>query len=260
MLTRRIIFCFAALSAIFSSVKSANPDEVVSLPGLKEKPSFRQYSGYLNATGTKKLHYWFVESQNNPAKDPLLLWMNGGPGCSSLDGFLSELGPFHVNNDGKTLYVNEYSWNKVANIIFLEAPAGVGFSYSDDKNYTTSDDETSLNNYAALQSFFKKFPQFANNSFYITGESYGGIYVPTLAMRVMQGNSSINFKGFAVGNGLSSWELNDNSLVYFTYYHGVIGDDTWAALNEHCCKQGVCNFHNNTDQCVRSSWIKCITL
>nr|XP_002732440.1 PREDICTED: lysosomal protective protein-like [Saccoglossus kowalevskii] len=53
--------------------------------------------------------------------------------------------------------------------------------------------------------------------------------------------------GFAVGNGLSSRELNDNSLVYFAYYHGVFGDDLWTNLNDYCCNQGVCNFHNNTD-------------
>ncbi|XP_070574652.1 lysosomal protective protein-like [Ptychodera flava] len=238
-----VVFC--VIFMIF--VEADNPDEIKSLPGLSKQPTFKQYSGYLNATGSKRLHYWFVESQNSPKDDPVVLLLNGGPGCSSLDGFLSELGPFHVNDDGKTLYVNEYSWNKVANVLFLEAPAGVGFSYSDDKNYTTSDDETSLNNYVALQSFFKKFPEFANNSFYITGESYGGIYVPTLSVRVMEGNATINLKGFAIGNGLLSWELNDNSLVYFSYYHGIFGDDLWADLNNYCCSKGVCNFHDNTD-------------
>ncbi|XP_077982821.1 lysosomal protective protein-like [Glandiceps talaboti] len=225
-----------------------NPDEIKSLPGLKQQPTFKQYSGFLNATGTRKLHYWFVESQGNPSKDPLLLWVNGGPGCSSLDGFLSELGPFHVNDDGTTLYENEFSWNKVANVLILEAPAGVGFSYSDDKNYTTSDDQVSLDNYAALQSFFVKFPEFVNNSFYVTGESYGGIYVPTLSVRIMKGNATINFKGLAVGNGYVSAELNDNSIVYFAYYHGLFGDDLWTNLNDYCCNQGICNFHNNTDQ------------
>ncbi|XP_077982218.1 lysosomal protective protein-like [Glandiceps talaboti] len=251
MADRKAIICFLILLASFSPLDAANSDEVVSLPGLSKKPSFKHYSGYLDSTGTKKLHYWFVESQNSPTKDPVLLWLNGGPGCSSLDGFLSELGPFHVNDDGTTLYENVFSWNKVANVLFLEAPAGVGFSYSADKNYTTSDDQVSIDNYQALQSFFVKFPEFANNSFYVTGESYGGIYVPTLAMRIMQGNATINFKGFAVGNGMSSYELNDNSIVYFGYYHGIFGDDLWTNLNDFCCKQGVCNFYNNTDQnCV----------
>ncbi|XP_070182957.1 lysosomal protective protein-like, partial [Littorina saxatilis] len=115
-------------------------DEVKSVPGLKKQPNFKHYSGYLQASGSKKLHYWFLESQNNPASDPMVLWMNGGPGCSSDLGLLSEHGPFRVQDDGVTVLINPFSWNTVANMLYLEAPAGVGYSYSDDGNYTTDDD------------------------------------------------------------------------------------------------------------------------
>ncbi|VDK27408.1 unnamed protein product [Anisakis simplex] len=71
----------------------------------------------------------FVESQNDPKNDPLVLWFNGGPGCSSLGGLIEELGPFYPNPDGKTLFENRFSWNKFANVIFLESPRDVGFSY-----------------------------------------------------------------------------------------------------------------------------------
>lgn len=108
-------------------------------------------------------------------------------------------------------------------MIYLEAPAGVGFSYSQDKNYTTDDDQVALDNHMALKNFFLKFPEYAKNDFYITGESYGGIYVPTLSARVVD-DTAINFKGFVVGNGLSDDEMNSDSLVYFAYYHGLIGD------------------------------------
>ncbi|XP_072374729.1 lysosomal protective protein-like isoform X2 [Scyliorhinus torazame] len=170
------------------------PDEVLSLPGLSTQLNFRQWSGYLQASTGKHLHYWFVTSQLNPLKDPVILWLNGGPGCSSLDGFLSENGPLHVNDDGSTLYINEYSWNKVANVLYLESPAGVGFSYSDDKVYTTNDDEVAENNYLALQDFFSKFPNFTGNDFYVIGESYGGIYTPTLSLKIANGPAKINFK------------------------------------------------------------------
>ncbi|XP_030621513.1 lysosomal protective protein isoform X2 [Chanos chanos] len=224
-----------------------DPDEVVHLPGMSFKPNYRQWSGYLKAGAGKFFHYWFVTSQRDPLKDPLLLWLNGGPGCSSLDGFLSENGPFHVNNDGATLYENEFSWNKIANVLYLESPAGVGYSYSDDKQYATNDDQVADDNYRALQSFFLKFPNFTQNEFYIFGESYGGIYAPTLSLRVATGGAlKTNFKGFAVGNGISSFALNDQSLVYFGYYHGLFGEDLWRDLNENCCDKGVCNFYNNT--------------
>lgn len=182
-----------ALLSVTSTISAQNPDEVTNLPGLPSQPSFKHYSGYLNTTSPNRhLHYWFVESERSPAKDPVVLWLNGGPGCSSLGGFLTELGPFHTNQDGKTLYYNKFAWNQIAlvqrvmvrsdiinssiirNVIFLEAPAGVGFSYTDDGNVTTTDDQTAADNLAALKHFFTKFPQFKSNDFFITGESYGG--------------------------------------------------------------------------------------
>ncbi|GBN91416.1 putative serine carboxypeptidase ctsa-1 [Araneus ventricosus] len=162
----RIVFLL--LSCFTGVLIASHPDEIKDLPGLDIPINFKHYSGYLNATRGRYLHYWFVESQRSPTTDPVVLWMNGGPGCSSLDGFLSELGPLHVSADGKSLYKNPYSWNRVANVIFLEAPAGVGFSYADNKKYFTDDDSTSYDNYVALQSFFEKFPEFKKNDFYIT--------------------------------------------------------------------------------------------
>ncbi|MBN3306246.1 PPGB protein, partial [Amia calva] len=219
-------------------------DEIKSLPGLDKQPSFRQYSGYLNVSGNKHLHYWFVESQKDPANSPVVLWLNGGPGCSSLDGLLTEHGPFLVQDDGSSLKYNPYSWNMIANMLYLESPAGVGFSYSDDKNYVTNDTEVSMNNYLALKVFFQLFPEYSKNELYLTGESYGGIYIPTLAERVME-DPSLNLKGMAVGNGMSSYEMNDNSLVYFAYYHGLIGSQLWMGLQQYCCSKGMCNFYNN---------------
>ncbi|MGH0142291.1 UNVERIFIED_CONTAM: hypothetical protein FKN15_002873 [Acipenser sinensis] len=294
----RCLACFVLL--LFpSALGQYDPDEVLDLPGLSFKPNFRQWSGYLKASPGKYLHYWFVTSQRDPGSDPLVLWLNGGPGCSSLDGFLSENGPFHVNDDGATLYLNKFSWNKVANVLYLESPAGVGYSYSDDKNYQTNDDEVNddgatlylnkfswnkvanvlylespagvgysysddknyqtnddevaQNNYKALQSFFAKFPNFTQHDFYVFGESYGGIYTPTLSMQIASGPAKINFKGFAVGNGLSSYALNDQSLIYFGYYHGLFGEQLWADLNSNCCKNGTCNFYNSTQQSCSES-------
>ena len=108
---------------------AASAAKVTSLPGLATSPCFNHSSGYLS-TGTSRdthLFYWYHEAVADPKSKPLLLWLNGGPGCSSLGGMFTELGPFIVQ---KTLNVtfNPYSFNKVANVLFLEQPAGVGFS------------------------------------------------------------------------------------------------------------------------------------
>lgn len=247
MLGGGLLLCLLAVFPLGSRAEY-NPDEVTHLPGMTFKPNYRQWSGYLQARPGKFLHYWFVTSQRDPVKDPLVLWLNGGPGCSSLDGFLSENGPFHVNDDGATLYENKFSWNKIANVLYVESPVGVGYSYSDDEKYATDDDQVAQDNYKALQNFFSKFPNFSQNKFFIFGESYGGIYAPTLSLLVATGKAKINFKGFAVGNGLSSFNLNDQSLIYFGYYHGLFGEDLWRDLNINCCKDGTCNFYNSSSE------------
>ncbi|XP_051932060.1 lysosomal protective protein isoform X1 [Hippocampus zosterae] len=236
----------ALLYFLLASTAAAAPadDEVVNLPGLPKQPSFRHFSGYLNVADGKHLHYWFAESQNSPASDPVVLWLNGGPGCSSLDGLLTEHGPFLVEDDGASLRENPHSWNKIANMLYLESPPGVGFSYSDDGDYATNDTEVSMLNYLALKEFFRLFPELSANPLFLTGESYGGIYIPTLAERVME-DDTLNLQGMAVGNGMSSYELNDNSLVYFAYYHGLLGSRLWSRLQASCCSQGKCDFHQN---------------
>uniref|UniRef100_A0A914V649 Carboxypeptidase n=1 Tax=Plectus sambesii TaxID=2011161 RepID=A0A914V649_9BILA len=221
----------------FTSCKAQNAaaDEITNLPGVSFNTNFKQYSGYLNANqqGTWKLHYWLVESQGNAATDPLILWLNGGPGCSSVGGMFEELGPFYPENGGGSLYENVFSWNKVANVLFLESPIGVGFSYdtSNSSNVKTDDDTVASENYLALIDFFTNVqPAYLNRTFYITGESYAGIYLPTLAQVLVQGinNGSFpnkNFQGMAIGNGYMNVKYLTNSLVLWSNYHGLIALD-----------------------------------
>jgi serine carboxypeptidase-like clade 2 len=152
---------------------------ITDLPGAPSNLSFDQYSGLVEVDADlgKKLFFWFVESQGDPTTDPLLLWLNGGPGSSSIGyGFFLEHGPFRVQPDGLTLGLNEYAWNRDASIIYLESPAGVGFSSSETlQGLNTNDAITANDAFAFLNAWFELFPEFKNrNAFYITGESYAG--------------------------------------------------------------------------------------
>ena len=106
--------------------------------------SFGLYSGYLPISGSKKeLHYLTALSQNDYKNDPVIVWFNGGPGCSSLLGFLQEHGPYTVNDGEMNFTKNDYSWNKEATVIYIEAPAGVGYSKCPDRSECKFDDFTS---------------------------------------------------------------------------------------------------------------------
>ncbi len=113
-----------------SSAANNKTDRVQGLPSCAPLPS-AWYSGFLNVRPTaKQLHYVFIESLSNPKTDPIVIWFNGGPGCSSLLGLFQENGPF-VIDDGETIIKpNPFPWNREANLLYIESPAGVGFSYS----------------------------------------------------------------------------------------------------------------------------------
>lgn len=230
-----VILITTLVKAIPLSVAQTHPDEITSLPGSISTFNFRHYSGYLDGLHNHRLHYWFFESASNPSADPLLLWLNGGPGCSSLDGLFAEHGPFFIKQD-LSLGLRQKSWNDFANIIYLESPIGVGFSYTRNNSPISLDDDmVADDNYAAVQSFFRKFPNFRRNRFYITGESYAGVYLPTLALRLKK-DSTINLKGLVIGNGLHDMNSNFNSILYYARYHGVLDHILWSKLRQSCCK------------------------
>ncbi|XP_060217405.1 serine carboxypeptidase-like 40 isoform X2 [Lycium barbarum] len=178
-------------------------DQIKRLPG-QPPVKFKQYGGYVtvNASAGRALFYYFVEAEKSMSL-PLLLWLNGGPGCSSIAyGAMEEVGPFRVHGDGKTLYRNHYAWNHAANILFLESPAGVGFSYSNTSSEVESngDRNTALDNVIFLLNWMQRFPEYKNRDFYIAGESYAGHFVPQLAELILQHNklakkTLINLKG-----------------------------------------------------------------
>ena len=154
-------------------------DRVYDIPGLTYDINFENYAGYLRGVPGNYLHYWLVTSQSSARSDPLFLWLTGGPGCSSLGAFLTELGPFRPNYDNKTLSENIYAWNKFANILFLESPRGVGFSFQNltvNNDTVWDDDRSTRDAYLALKDFLTVYPEYINREFYVIGESYGKFF------------------------------------------------------------------------------------
>ncbi|XP_065849242.1 serine carboxypeptidase 24-like [Euphorbia lathyris] len=239
------IYLLSSIKTIFGLTKEQEQelDRISVLPG-QPSVKFSQYSGYVtvNYKHGRALFYWFTEASSSPSHKPLLLWLNGGPGCSSVAyGASEEIGPYRINKTGSSLYLNKHSWNTEANILFLESPAGVGFSYTN----TTSDLQNSGDKRTAqdalifLIRWFSRFPQYKYRDFYIAGESYAGHYVPQLAKKIHDYNKAsphpiINLKGFIVGNGVTDSYYDSIGTVTYWWSHSMISDETYRSIIDNC--------------------------
>jgi len=233
MKTAVLLACIAAVAValrgspkIQNFAKSASP-----LPR-----DVKQQYGYINVNKDydANLFYWLFESQSNPATAPTVLWMTGGPGCSSELALFFENGPYTVQ-DNLTLSTNPYSWNKFANLLYIDQPVGTGFSTANE-DYVTDETQVAEEMFVFLTKFFKKYPQYAKNDFYIVGESYGGHYVPSVAYRlvkeIQKKNFNIPFKGIGLGNGWVDPYHQYPAYGKFGYENQLIDKDTWAQLNQ----------------------------
>ncbi|KAJ3695330.1 hypothetical protein LUZ60_000707 [Juncus effusus] len=173
-------------------------DKIVALPGQPADVKLEQYSGYVtvNPDSGKALFYYFIESPEDATKKPLVLWLNG-----------------------------------VANMLFLESPIGVGFSYSNstDDYQMTGDKSTTEDAYIFLLNWLERFPEYKNRDFYITGESYAGRYIPQLANHIVSKNVNnsitINLKGVAIGNPYFDQDINEKGVVDFLYSRYIISKE-----------------------------------
>lgn len=228
---------------------------VTELPGLYEniKPKSSiplMFAGQLELYPENGTHYFFwkfVDSEiRQDTSKKTIFWLNGGPGCSSMDGALLETGPFRINEQEQVVY-NNGSWHKFGDIIYVDQPAGTGFSYTD--AYITDLDQVAWYFLKFMEEYYKLFPNEIDNEIYFAGESYAGQYIPYIADAILQRNKNIkddeekkyDLKGILIGNG---WVLpNQQSLSYLPFFidRGLIKptNPKWGQLlgkHEQCQK------------------------
>ncbi|KAJ8599957.1 hypothetical protein CTAYLR_002843 [Chrysophaeum taylorii] len=193
---------------------------VGALGGAPEGPeSAYNDAGYISV-GSKghELFYWLFESRNDPSKDPVLIWLSGGPGCSSMLALFTENGPYQIEND--ELVVNNYSWNTNATAVWVDQPAGTGFSRGVPVH---DEDQVASDMVDFLQGLFARYPKYSKLPLYVFGESYAGHYVPAVSAAVLS-ETSLRLVGAAIGNGLTVPEVQYKYYKPYAEAHDLVSD------------------------------------
>ncbi|XP_063465779.1 probable serine carboxypeptidase CPVL isoform X1 [Symphalangus syndactylus] len=223
---------------------------VSPFPGLNVK----SYTGFLtvNKTYNSNLFLWFFPAQIQPEDAPVVLWLQGGPGGSSMFGLFVEHGPYVVTSN-MTLRDRDFPWTTTLSMLYIDNPVGTGFSFTDDTHgYAVSEDDVARDLYSALIQFFQIFPEYKNNDFYVTGEhpfvighfniclsqSYAGKYVPAIAHLIHSLNPvrevKINLKGIAIGDGYSDPESIIGGYAEFLYQIGLLDEKQKKYFQKQC--------------------------
>ncbi|CDY52617.1 BnaCnng22960D [Brassica napus] len=239
------------------------------LPGFEGPLPFQIETGYIGVGEGEEdqLFYYFIKSERNPEEDPLLVWLAGGPGCSSFSGLVYENGPlgFKVetyNGSIPSLVSTTYSWTKVANIIYLDQPVGTGFSYSRNQlSDTPSDTEAAKRVNEFLRKWLVKHPEYFSNPLYVAGNSYSGIVIPAIVQEIsnvnhlITGNDiccepQINLKGYLLGNPLTDSVLDRNARIPFAHGKALISDELYDSM-KRCCGGNYFNVFPLNTECLK---------
>ncbi|PKA55009.1 Serine carboxypeptidase 3 [Apostasia shenzhenica] len=225
-------------------------------------------AGYyrLPHTHDARMFYFFFESRHSK-KDPVVIWLTGGPGCSSELAVFYENGPFTIA-DNMSLSWNEFGWDKSSNLIYVDQPTRTGFSYSLDDHDIRHDEKGVSNDlYDFLQAFFSHHPEYVNNDFYITGESYAGHYIPAFASRVHRGNKAkegihINLKGLAIGNGLTDPAIQYKAYSDYALEMGIITQSDYKRINKiyPACEMAIKLCGTSGTMACMASYLVCNTI
>ncbi|KAI0767725.1 alpha/beta-hydrolase [Fomes fomentarius] len=217
-------------------------------------PGVNQLSGYIDIGTNMSMWFWFFEARNKPETAPFTLWLNGGPGCSSMIGLFQEHGPCQVNSDGKTTVLNPFSWNNLSNIIYIDQPIGTGFSFGTVNVNSTFNASPAI--WTAFQILFEsqEFAKYESREFIFSTESYGGHYGPEFVTFFNEQNAKIlsgslkgeliNVSALMINNGWYDPLIQNQAYVDFATnapgYGQLQSDEVLAQLNQSYFEEGGC--------------------
>ncbi|RKF83113.1 Pheromone-processing carboxypeptidase kex1 [Golovinomyces cichoracearum] len=243
-----ILFSLCAIFIGSSSTEKTAADYFVrSLPGAPPGPLLSMHAGHVEVDSEHhgNIFFWLYQNRHIANKQRLVIWLNGGPGCSSEDGALMEVGPYRVKNtpEGQSLEYNDGSWDEFSNLMFVDNPIGTGFSYVDTDSYVHDLPIMADQFVKFLENWFKLFPQFEQDDIYLAGESYAGQHIPYIAKAILERNKKAErnwkLKGMLIGNGWISPVEQYKSYLSYAYERGLVKRGSEIA-NKIESQQAIC--------------------
>lgn len=224
------VFVIASILSVVYSSPILNVDmmsfpetPISKLPFNKFFPE-PELHGLIPIMNDDDMFYWLFPSRNDADKDPLVIWLSGGPGCSSTLAIFHENGPMSLK-DGEPV-LNDISWNNKANLVFIDQPIGTGFSGGTLEDMPKFEKEVARQFEIFMIGFYAKYPEFKGRDLYITGESYAGHYIPFISTRLIESqdalNAGVNLVGVGIGNGWVSPADQVMGYAPFAYQNKLI--------------------------------------
>lgn len=210
---------------------------VPSVPGIHQDPDrpLTIFAGHLSSEYnltrlnsnevTPHLFFVLVKNRRKADKERIIFWFNGGPGCSSFDGLMMEVGPWRTDGKGG-FQVQEGGWEEYATMVFVDQPAGTGFSYTSTDHYVHLMDEAQKQFLQFLQQFYKVFPEYQRMDTYFAGESFAGQWIPYFADTLLSSTLNVPLKGIAIGNGWIDPKKHYQSYLDYSVKMGILEENS----------------------------------
>ncbi|KAH9917770.1 Alpha/Beta hydrolase protein [Fomitopsis serialis] len=199
---------------------------------------------------TRQLFFWFFPPGPQGSLDDLIMWINGGPGCSSLEGLLQENGPFQWSHGQAKPTPNDYSWTNLSSILYIDQPVGTGFSQGTPD--IENEDQLAEQLVGFLHQFLEVFSELKGKNFYTTGESYAGTYVPYTANYIYEHPDALDLdlKGFWISDPSLSWDVVQEQIpaVSFVHKYRNVFAFNETFMDTLDAQAAACNYADYTDK------------
>ncbi|CAF1187966.1 unnamed protein product [Adineta ricciae] len=189
--------------------------------------SIRMHAGHVPVSSIHHgtLFFWHFAQKNVTDKSRTVIWLNGGPGCSSMMGIWLIIGPFRFQ-DENTIVENNGSWHLHANLLFVDQPLGTGFSKTYSRLFVRELDEMADHFLGFLNRYIEIFPELLEDDIYLAGESFAGQYIPYIARTILDKRSDMKLRGLLIGNGFTDPISKYKSLLPFAVENNLVEENS----------------------------------